>query len=420
MKKLGLTILICAFVVSANAQSMKVQSAFTYMKSLQLDKAKENIDAACLHESTMNEAKTWRYKALIYCLIADAKYVTANDPSYAKLKKYKEKPLADNPVDVAYEALQKSMELDKTNHEFDKENFATKSQFGYQYIRVGIDEYTQKKYQEALGSFEKAKTISYDVFQVAKVTQMVDPKQPLSYACIAAEYGAVASSALGNTDKALENYKFVLGNKDPKEISMDIYTNTFDLYFINKNDSIAAQKVIARAASVYPDSMSVITRQVNVFLKMGKKEEAKKALDALAAKDPNNYIVYSAIGDIHRQNGDIEAAQASYEKSISIKSNFDAYYNLGAMFLNRSVETLEKSDKISAEGFNKENEAKIKKLEESAKGDLTKAAGYLESAVNLNPTDKATLEVLKKIYVKLGQIDDMNRINAKIEALKTK
>ena len=46
------------------AQKNKVQTAFNYYKYDELDKAKQAIDEASVHETTIGMAKTWYYKTM--------------------------------------------------------------------------------------------------------------------------------------------------------------------------------------------------------------------------------------------------------------------------------------------------------------------------------------------------------------------
>ena len=69
MKKLSMLVAMAALTFSVNAQTLNVQSAIQDLKKNYLNKAKSEIDAACEHESTKGDAKTWLYKGLIYSRI---------------------------------------------------------------------------------------------------------------------------------------------------------------------------------------------------------------------------------------------------------------------------------------------------------------------------------------------------------------
>ena len=57
MKKFLMTAAFAAFALTAGAQSLNVSSAFQDMRKGYLDKAKAEIDAACLHEDTKDDAR---------------------------------------------------------------------------------------------------------------------------------------------------------------------------------------------------------------------------------------------------------------------------------------------------------------------------------------------------------------------------
>ena len=66
-KKISFLIVIAVMLTSlVFAQSVKVQSTVNYLKNRLLDKAKEAIDDASVHEKTLNDPKTWYYKGTVY------------------------------------------------------------------------------------------------------------------------------------------------------------------------------------------------------------------------------------------------------------------------------------------------------------------------------------------------------------------
>ena len=65
MKRI-LTVVFISLALGSYAQRAQVQSAYSYLKYEQLDKAKESIDIAVNNENTMNYDKAWYYRGLIY------------------------------------------------------------------------------------------------------------------------------------------------------------------------------------------------------------------------------------------------------------------------------------------------------------------------------------------------------------------
>lgn len=101
MKKINVLVFGCLAMISnlVIAQQAERTSAWNYLKEGELGKAKESIDKAIKHEATMNDPKTWNFKGLIYGQLALS-------------DKDEFKKLVENPLDEAYAAIKKSMELD--------------------------------------------------------------------------------------------------------------------------------------------------------------------------------------------------------------------------------------------------------------------------------------------------------------------
>ncbi len=66
MKRKIIFAALLAATMGASAQTMKVQSAYSDMKNDRWKNAMANIEEACVHEKTKDDAKTWNYAGLIY------------------------------------------------------------------------------------------------------------------------------------------------------------------------------------------------------------------------------------------------------------------------------------------------------------------------------------------------------------------
>ena len=111
LKKISMILALAAITFGASAQTVNVQSAIQDLKKNYLKKAKAEIDLACEHESTKDDAKTWCYKGLIYARIG-------GEASNAKSKF---KDLAPNWAEEAYAAALECKRLD-TKNEYAEEN----------------------------------------------------------------------------------------------------------------------------------------------------------------------------------------------------------------------------------------------------------------------------------------------------------
>jgi tetratricopeptide (TPR) repeat protein len=112
--------------------------------------------------------------------------------------------------------------------------------------------------------------------------------------------------------------------------------------------------------------------------------------------------------------GKLDEAVAAYKKSIELKpDNFDAVYNLGALYFNDGAELANKANKIPANKVAEYDAAK-KKFEAKFKDALP----YLEKAHQINPTDIATMESLRQLYARLGDLAKAGEMKKKMEGTK--
>jgi tetratricopeptide (TPR) repeat protein len=150
MKKLCLFAVMFTFFITAYSQNNKVVNAYNYLKSGQLDKAKENIDAAVVHPQTSSQPKTWLYKGNVYLAIA-----LTDDEKF--------KNLHPEPLTESYNAYQKSIEIDK---DYVQPNASPASAMlglfiiGEQHYNKGVELFNNRNFEQAIIEFEQTKRIN--------------------------------------------------------------------------------------------------------------------------------------------------------------------------------------------------------------------------------------------------------------------
>ncbi len=380
MKKLILSLSLLVFYTAINAQSVKLQSAISYNKNNRLDKAKENIDAATVHEKTMNESKTWSYRGRIYVKIA-----SSTNQEY--------KNLDTNALQIAYDAFQKSIEMD-TEKEFEQENMIGLFACSDQYYMKGVDAFNNKNYKNAIDLFEK--TVKINTAFGRKDTSAI------FNAALCAELGGINA-------KAKEHFNSLVSlNYDQPSI----YSSLANIYKA-ENDTVKAVKIIEKGRKRFPDNFDLIIAEANIFLFTGNAVKAQNALNAAVLKDPNNQTIHFAVGTNYEKMGDIVNAEKSYLKAIEIKPDFfDAIYNLGALHVNNAVALLEKANALPLgdKGYDI--------LKKQSEEQLNKSMPYLEKASEMQPKDAIVLNTLKDIYIRLNLLDKLKMVNQKIVDLK--
>lgn len=383
------TLFTAALLVSVAVfgQKSKRTSANNYLQYGELDNALEAIEPTITHEKTMNEAKTWFFRGQIYQAIYEAK-----DEKY--------KALHANPLKVAVESFMKAKELDQKDYYKDQLVRYLDVQ-GRQFINEGIVRYNAKDYASALEAFETTIQITnMDLEQLKRVDSL------------AIYYAGACAEQVGDLPKAEKYYRNAIAidyKAEPAFVRME------RMYAAAGEDEKAFE-ILKEGRKAFPNNQTMVTDEVNVYLKQDKHAEAVTALEAAIAGEPDNPSLHFAYGFVNDRLAakEIEAkpegseqyeaylatAEKSYAKSVELDGeNFDAVYNLGALYFNRAVKMQEAANAIDD----------MKKYE-AAKAEADKvfdqALPILEKAYAINGEDKGVLVSLKQLYYRKIAVDD--------------
>jgi tetratricopeptide (TPR) repeat protein len=151
--------------------------------------------------------------------------------------------------------------------------------------------------------------------------------------------------------------------------------------------------------------------ETNIYLATNEKEKAMKDLEMALQFDRTNPSIFFAVGTIYDQMGDIPAATSAYENAIALNPEyFEANYNLGALYVNKAADILDKANDLPLDAV-KEYEKQKANADEM----LNKSVPYLEKALELMPEDVNTMVSLKEIYTRLGLTDKLENINSRLQ-----
>jgi tetratricopeptide (TPR) repeat protein len=381
MKKLVLTLIIIMMASLSQAQPNKRTSAFNYHRYGELDKAKQAIDEAAQNEKTIADAKTWYYRGNIYLDIANS----TNE-------KYKN--LDSDPLGQAYDSYQKALKLD-TKNEFKSEIILRMLALGEAYYNQGVINFNNKEYKNAALKFEKA-------FDVNQSVDRVDTS---------ALYNAAIAASIGKENEMAKNYyKEVMALNYDKP---DIYSSLTELYKIS-GDTAMALKTILEGRAKYPDDFNLLIAETNIYLAKSETSKALNNLEIALQKDTTNPTIYFAVGTNYDQLGQFEKAESSYKNAIKLKPDyFEANYNLGALYVNRAADVLEKANNLPLDAV-KEYDIQKKKADDL----LTKSLPYLEKSHQLEPNDINTMASLKEIYARLNMKEKSEEIDKELKSKK--
>lgn len=363
--------------VASFGQKAKRTSANNYLQYKELDNAKEAIDPTITHEKTMNEAKTWYFRGLIYQAI----YETEDE---------KYKALHDNPLQVAFESFLKCKELDEKNFHTDMLLQYLDIE-GKQFVNEGINRYNAKEYVDALTAFEN--TLTASAIEEIKRTDS-----------LAIYYAGACAEQTGDIAAAEKYYRQAIAIDYKAEAAFV----RMERMFATAGQDDKAFEVLKEGRAQFPSNQTMITDEVNVYLKKDKHLEAMEALELAIKGEPDNASLQFALGFVHDRlaakeiekvpegnetyNTHIAAAEAGYTKAVSLDdSNFDAVYNLGALYFNQAVKMNEAANLI-------DDMKKFEVARDAADVIFAKSLPILEKAYGINADDKGVLISLKQLY----------------------
>ncbi len=377
MKKIILSVTISLlFVATGFAQKSNRTSAYMYKEKGQLEKAKEAIDKAVKNEKTKNDAKTWLYYGEIYYGIASSPL-----PQFRKLD-----TLA---AEKAFQALKKAKSLDSKG-KIKKEANEYIKKLANVFYAEGAEVFKKQEYEKAINYFK-------DAFQVSQEFGKFDTT---------AAFNIGITGVLGKDPKVAAEYlKKCVDVKyhDPK---IFIYYNRA---LQQLGDTAGAEAAIQEGRKRFPENLSLLLEQAQLYLEKGEASELIKSLkEAIAKKpdNPSNANFNFLIGKSYDDMGKSDSAEIYYKEAIKVNPKFfEAYYNIGAIYVNKAAKIQKEANDLPLS-----ESKKYEALEKEANANLKKSIPWLEKALELNPNDKPTIKGLKEAYARLKLNDKLKEL----------
>lgn len=393
MKKIALLLILSVFAMEmVSAQRREVRRANRNLNRGNLEVALEHIQNALKDESTMNDPETHILNAQIHMEIAGSE-----EPEFANL--------VEEPLIIAFEAMQKAEELDVDNqHLLDIQQ--TNLMLSEFFFNAGAIEYGENQFSKASNYFLYSYKVSESFGTIDTAT--------LYNAGLAAEIA-------GEIDRAYDLYVQV------EEMDYDqpfLYSSLANISIAKEKDEEAAEW-IKKGRERYPDNLDLIFAEANIYLTTGDIPEARRVLEIAIERDPENPNLHYAFAvnydqmsrdtlfsEEEREFAYQEAIKA-YETAIELKPDyFDAIYNLGALYFNEGIKLFVEAEERLREtmDFNayQEEEKKIKEV-------WLQAQPYLEESFDMIDEDDENFEVvlrsLRELYMRTEQKDKLEETN---------
>ena len=381
MKKITFLLLAVIISAAATAQKGKITAAETFIREGAYDKAKEAIETAITNPKSMGLAKTYYVKGKLCQAAYDS-----GDPKFMGLY--------PDILMEAYNNFEKAVQIDpKLKSRVISEN--AYALLGNSFLNDAISKFNEKKYKEAMLSFEKNVKVAASDLYVGMVDTLV-----IFNAGLAAYNGEMYPEAIVHFRTCTQS-----GTEDTKP-----YIFMSDSY-LKMKDTVNAEAVLMEGYKAYPDTLDIILQATQFYLDANDSEKAFQFVHKAMEMDPENYILYLVEGSLNMKLEDYPKAIESLKTSLTKNpTQFESNYIIGLCHVSIANEMLNEANLIAD---NREYEkAKDKAFEE-----MKKAIPFFLDAEKANPSSVATLEFLREIYLKLKMMPEFEAYKAKVEKL---
>ena len=367
MKKLSL---VLAFVFAASmlfAQKGKVNAAASNLRSGKLDKAKELIDAGITHRKCVEWPKAYFVKGQVYQGIFES-----------PIEGFKN--LSETPLDIAYDAYKKLIELD-VKKKYTKKLKTQYNNLAIDYAGQGAGQFNDGNYEGALKSFKT--TLEIENSDILKDENKVDTA--IIY------YTALSAYNLKKYEEAIPYYEEAI--KYNYEAAKSYASISFCYKELKQEDK--AVEYLHKGYELYPDNLYMLGQLINYYLLGGAPEKAETYLDAAIAQDPTNMTFYRAKGTLYEKIDRPEDAIKMYEKALEIDAkDFISIYNIGLIRV-KAIEEYQKevNDIVDNDKYNA-GVAKLTKMYEEV-------IPVFERAYEANPKEIIIIKTLKELCFRI-------------------
>jgi len=337
MKKILFISLLAGLSLGLAAQS--VDKAKEFLKNNELDKAKDAIDQTLTNPKNQKSPDAWYMKAKIYSALA------ANEQF---------KNLAPDPRGDAFEALKKSMELDKNKATvlLTVDNFKPVYDLYGGYFDVGANQYNAEKYEDALASFKKAGVVGQYIFANGWGLSKFDTT--LTY------YTSLAAMNAKKDDEALAGFTQLadarVGGK-PEFVTTYRYLAK---YYLDKKDEANMEKYIKIGKELYPKDEYLPLVEFDYLRSKGDKKAIYAKYEELIQTNPTYDLQLDYANELFNETHTVDAKDrpADYEQRcakieglylgalLANPDGIEAHLNLGKHYFNQALVLEDEASKI--------------------------------------------------------------------------
>ena len=356
MKKFLFISFLSGLSLGLTAQS--VDKAKGFLKSNELDKAKDAIDQTLANPKNQKSGEAWYTKAKIYDAVASSDQF---------------KSLAPDAREQSFEAVKKALELDQkgTMVLLTVDNFKPVYDLYGGYFDVGANQYNAEKYEDALVNFKKASAVGEYIFTNGWGLSKLDTV--LTY------YTALAAMNAKKDDEALAGFTKLADAKvggKPEYVTSYRYLAK---YYLDKKDEANMEKYVKTGKELYPKDEYLPLVEFDYLRTKGDKKAIYAKYEELIAANPTYDLVMDYANELFNETHTVEAKdrpadyeqrcekiEGLYKKALELKPDgIEAHLNLAKHYFNQALVAEEEAGKLKGpkpEDLKKKEELNAKVL----------------------------------------------------------
>ncbi|MCD8102548.1 MAG: tetratricopeptide repeat protein [Alistipes sp.] len=182
----------------------------------------------------------------------------------------------------------------------------------------------------------------------------------------------------------------------------DVYYFLYHSYY-GQDLSDKAKDILTKGISLYPSNTKIVEGLIGIYsvTESDPKEIVdivKKSIDA----EPDNHLLWGGLGGIYQKMDEFDEAIAAYQKAVSLApDDFFNQFRLAYAYIELSDEYNKRLNEMTPSSSDEYNNALEKVYLE-----YEKALEPLERAHEIDPSNEATIELLKNLTFRLRDRDD--------------
>lgn len=359
------------------AQKAELTSAILSFRKQDMESAKSYVDAA---EEKLNNGGTlkakdlgkfWHHKGLVYYSLYDA----TKDVNLLK---------------TAANAFKTDTETEGSSYANKSSNELVRCSIAFN--NAAFEKYDAKDFTSALRLFESVVEINaYDAIGKIDTSNL---------------YNASLMAVQANeTNKAIELFN--------KLIDLDSSNGDYHLSLIQQYTKLSNDQerfnAIKRGRELAPNHTGLIFEEVNYYLAQNNNEELLISLESAIKAAPENKILHFAKGSALGTLKKYDEAKSAYLSAIALDTDyFDAYNNLGSLYLDQAIPLIDKMNNL---GLSQSDQKKYNSLKSQRNKLYKEAQPFLEEAVRINNTEVQLLKALKDVCYQTDDIECWKKTN---------